>query len=195
MASSTLSNPTPSHPTLSHRIVSRRITDAIRSHPIPSYPILSNPIPSYLTPSHPSFVDKFFFKVFQRRLTSKNCGWIHESTLVVLYPKRFRKEPRTKLHCCLSDVWAVSSRLAHNEFTLRVTRGDITWKEKTWREALSVRATFALAWKTYHPNLPPIETPTSCILRQDPRTRQHRRSFSCLNRIQWNVFWLTCLYK
>ena len=131
------SNPIPSHSIASHRRRYPISSYSILPNPIQPYPIAFDPIPSIL----PSWTS-FFFKVFQRRLTSKNCGWIHESTLVVLYPKRYHQEPRTKLHCCLSDVWQC---LAHNGFTLRVTRGDITWKEKTWREALSVRATCALA--------------------------------------------------
>ena len=72
------SNPIPSHSIASHR----------RRYPIPSYPILPNPIQPYPIEFDPipSFLrGQVVFKVFQRRLTSKNCGWIYESTLVVLY--------------------------------------------------------------------------------------------------------------
>ena len=108
------SNPIPSHGIASHR----------RRYPIPSYPILPNPFQPYPIAFDPipSFLcGQVFFKVFQRRLTSKNCGWMHKSTLVVLYSLRGIMVGTKNHRKNNTVVWVTCVQfLAHNGFTLNV---------------------------------------------------------------------------
>ena len=123
------------------------------------------------------------------------CTWIHFGSGIVPILRGIVVETKNYKGKNNTVVWVTCVQfVAHNGFTLTVT-----YHHRVTRRTFSARAACALTWKPSPslPTLPPIDTPTSCSLRQDPWTRRHWSFFSCLKRnlMRQSFFWRACIVQ